>query len=277
MKYLKVTALVENTTVSTDYRCKHGLCLNIKTSNHNILFDLGSDDLFIENAKKLNIDIKDIDIVIISHGHRDHGGGLSTFLEENKKAKIYINRNAFMPHYVSIFGIFKGFIGLDISNKFNDRIIFVDKNLKIDDELYLFSNVSRRELVAKANNSLLMKIDNKYIKDNFKHEQNLIITENDRHTLITGCAHNGIVNILDKGEEIVGQNLNTVIGGFHLFNPAMRKHESKELIKAIGDILAIKDTEFYTCHCTGIRAFNILRDELGEQIKYLSTGGIINI
>lgn len=274
---MKVTALVENTTVSTDYRCKHGLCLNIKTSNHNILFDLGADDLFIENAKKLNVNIEDIDIVIISHGHKDHGGGLSTFLEHNKKAKVYINRNAFNNHYTSIFGIFKFFIGLDKANKFNDRIIFVDNNLKIDDELYLFSNVSKRELISEANNSLLMKVDNKYVRDNFKHEQNLIITENDKHTLIAGCAHNGIINILDKGEEIVGQNLNTVIGGFHLFNPSMRKYEKKDLIKAIGDILAIKDTEFYTCHCTGIKAFNILRNELGEQIKYLSTGNVIDI
>ncbi len=274
---MKVTALVENTTVSTDYRCKHGLCLNIKTSNHNILFDLGEDDLFIENAKKLNVDIEDIDIVIISHGHKDHGGGLSEFLEHNKKAKVYINRNAFDKHYASILGIFKCFVGLDISNKFNDRIVFIDDNFKIDDELYLFSNVSKRELISKANNSLLMKVDNKYVRDNFKHEQNLIITENDKHTLIAGCAHNGIINILDKGEEIVGQNLNTVIGGFHLFNPSMRKYEKKDLIKAIGDILAVKYTEFYTCHCTGIKAFNILRNELGEQIKYLSTGNVIDI
>lgn len=87
-----VTTLVENSSLSKEYKKKHGLCLNIKTKNHNILFDLGPDDTFIENAKKLNIEIKDIDIVIISHGHKDHGGGLETFLKYNSKAKIYINK-----------------------------------------------------------------------------------------------------------------------------------------------------------------------------------------
>jgi len=94
--------LVENTAISSEYGCKHGLCIYIETPNHKILFDLGPNKLFVENALKMNVDISDIDTVIISHGHKDHGGALKYFLEQNKKAKIYIRKEAFEPHYIKV-------------------------------------------------------------------------------------------------------------------------------------------------------------------------------
>lgn len=99
---MKIITLVENTTSSPDLRCKHGLSLYIETVSHKILFDLGPDGLFAENAKKLNIDLGKVDTVVISHGHRDHGGGLKTFLEINRSAKIYLRREAFEPHYIKV-------------------------------------------------------------------------------------------------------------------------------------------------------------------------------
>ena len=78
---MRVIALVENTSISKDYKSKHGLCLYIETKKHKLLFDLGSNSLFLGNAVKLNVDITDIDSVIISHGHNDHGGALKYFLE----------------------------------------------------------------------------------------------------------------------------------------------------------------------------------------------------
>lgn len=99
---LKIVTLVENTTSSTDYCCKHGLYLYIEAPKHKVLFDLGQDDLFIENAKKMNIDISEIDTVVISHGHKDHGG-LKAFLSVNTKAKIYVRKEAFEAHYIKVF------------------------------------------------------------------------------------------------------------------------------------------------------------------------------
>lgn len=86
---LKIVGLVENTTESPNLKYKHGLSLYIETERHRILFDMGPNDLFLENARKLGVDIASIDIAVISHGHVDHCGGLKSFLKGNSTARIY--------------------------------------------------------------------------------------------------------------------------------------------------------------------------------------------
>lgn len=218
-----ITTLVENTSLLKEFKCKHGLSLHIKTNKHNILFDLGSNGLFIENAIKLNINISDVDILVISHGHKDHGGALKLFLQHNSKAKIYINKDAFNKYYTSVLGALKFYVGLDDRLQFNERIIFTEDIFQIDEDICLFSNVPKKYETSNLNDSLFIKIDGKYYKDDFTHEQSLLIRENDKYILIAGCAHKGIVNIIDKAEEIMDSNLSTVIGGFHLFNPVNKK------------------------------------------------------
>jgi 7,8-dihydropterin-6-yl-methyl-4-(beta-D-ribofuranosyl)aminobenzene 5'-phosphate synthase len=272
-----ITTLVENTSLLKEFKCKHGLSLHIKTNKHNILFDLGSNGLFIENAIKLNIDISDVDILVISHGHKDHGGALKLFLQHNSKAKIYINKDAFNKYYTSVLGALKFYVGLDDRLQFNERIIFTEDIFQIDEDICLFSNVPKKYETSNLNDSLFIKIDGKYYKDDFTHEQSLLIRENDKYILIAGCAHKGIVNIIDKAEEIMDSNLSTVIGGFHLFNPVNKKSESLEFISNIAKNLSNKNTIFYTCHCTGNKAFYILKENLKDKIMYLSTGQVIEL
>ena len=96
---MKITALTENTPFNDNISAEHGLSLYIETEKHNILFDMGQTSLFAENAKKLGIDLTKVDIAVLSHGHYDHGGGLTEFLKINKTAPVYINRYAFGDYY----------------------------------------------------------------------------------------------------------------------------------------------------------------------------------
>ncbi len=273
---MKIIALVENTSRSSEYRSKHGICLYVETAKHRLLFDLGSDHLFIENARKLGVDIESIDTVVISHGHNDHGGALQLFLQNNSKANIYIRKTAFMPYYTKVFGI-PVYVGLDKSLAANERIIFTEENYEIDDELQLFSNITERECYPTSNRALFVKSSQGYVNDTFGHEQNLIITENDKTLLLAGCAHNGIINIQNKAEHITGQEISYVISGFHLYNPVSKKGEREEFILEIASRLHKKNTQYYTCHCTGTRAFTIMQNMLEDKIKYLSTGDSIDI
>ncbi|MCR1962715.1 MBL fold metallo-hydrolase [Clostridium perfringens] len=276
MSKLRITTLVENTKISDEYENKHGLSFHIETEKHNILFDLGPKNTFLTNAKKLNINLEEVDIVVISHGHNDHGGGLEEFLKINNKAKVYIHKDAFNEYY-SMAGIFKKYIGLDKELKKNPRIILTEGDMKIDDELYLFSVVENRHKVSKFNKVLYKRVDVMYLEDDFVHEQSLIITEDNKNVLMGGCAHNDIRNIIDKAEVIIGKDLDYVISGFHIFNPSTGISESDLFINTLGDNLNKRNTKFYTCHCTGMRAFKMLEEKLQDKIEYISTGQVLNI
>ena len=174
---MRITSLVENIS-NTDLRAKHGLALYIETKQHKILFDLGPDHTLFDNAKRRNIDLSEIDTVIISHGHMDHGGALAQFLNVNSTAKIYIQRSAFYPHYNKVLFL-KVPVGLEKQLQTRKQVILLDGDYVIDSELSLFT-VNETNKCHSLMNDVLYEVDK---KDAFSHEQNLIITE-DKTALI---------------------------------------------------------------------------------------------
>lgn len=97
---MKFVTLVEDTT-KCELGAEHGLSIYAETEKHKLLFDVGTTDLFIKNAKALGIDLSQVDTVVISHGHNDHGGGLDAFLAINDHAVIYLQEKAFNDHYTA--------------------------------------------------------------------------------------------------------------------------------------------------------------------------------
>ncbi|MDR0273366.1 MAG: MBL fold metallo-hydrolase [Clostridiales bacterium] len=267
-KIMNITALVENTTNDDALKTKHGLSIYIETAKHKILFDVGPNDAFIYNAKQLGIDLAEIDIFVLSHGHSDHGGALSDFLRVNDKAKIYIHKKAFEPYFIEIL-FAKKYIGLDKKLAANERIIFTDGVLEIDDELLLFSDVEG-QFDTKSHRVLLRKTQNGFERDDFLHEQNLIVTSGGKSALFSGCSHRGIANILRAATK--HRAINAVFGGFHLYNPVTKAAESPQLIEELATELSSHETIFYTCHCTGEKAYQSLREIMGEKVRYFSTG-----
>ncbi len=272
-----IKTLVENNSTSEAYRSEHGLSLYIETNGHKILFDTGASAAFTENAGKMGVDLREVDLAIVSHGHYDHGGGIKTFLNINDKAKVYIKENAFRKHYAAGTSGQKTYIGLDQALLPNERFVFVGEGLVIDDELELFSEVKSERLNPSGNRDLLMEIDGVMVPDDFAHEQNLIIEEGENTVLIAGCAHKGIVNILDHFRVLRGYFPSHVIGGFHLYNPAANKYEEPAVVAEVGAYLLSTGAKFFTGHCTGIESYERLKTILGEKIDYMSTGTLITI
>ena len=257
---MKITALVENTT-KEDLKTEHGLSLYIETENHTILFDSGQGELFAENAEKLGKDLSKVDLMILSHGHYDHGGGLETFLKKNSRAKVIMSSEAFGDYYNAS----DKYIGLDKDLKDDDRFVFVDVDEQIDDELYIYTGSIREKVEYMTPSGLKMKKWDVLVPDFFDHEIYLMINEKGKRVLISGCSHKGIINILEWFRPDV------LIGGFHF-----SKLPLDDTLKDYAGRLDKYDTEYYTCHCTGTEQYEFMKESMG-RLRYLSEGMTIEI
>ena len=271
---MKIVSLVENTSNFPDLYIRHGLSLYLETSSHRILFDFGPDDTFLNNAATLHIDLANVDVAFLSHGHYDHGGGLPTFLSINHHAPIYLHKNAFHSFWSSE----TRYIGLDQQLKTNPQLCFTDGVTKLYDGMTLISGAPGHRFPASSNCNLKQELpDGTRIADDFSHEQSLIIEDGDICLLLAGCAHSGIVNIMDQAKKVVGRPMTHVIAGFHLYQPRCGISEPEENVRAIAAALKRTKTKYYTCHCTGAPSYEILLQELGSQISYFSTGMQLNL
>ena len=264
---MRILSLVEN-TAENGCRAKHGLSLYIETPQHRLLFDLGPDDTLFRNAETMDVDLTEVDTVIISHGHFDHGGALRRFLEVNGKAKVYVQAGAFEPHFNRV-GPVKIPIGLDPALSDHPRVITVQGDRRIDEELLLFT-VPEQKLLRSPMNDVLW---GERRRDDFLHEQNLMIFGKS-NVLVMGCGHAGIANILKKAEPYAP---GVCVGGFHLFDPVLRRTAPKLLLDDIAGVLnASPDIMFYTCHCTGKKAYKYLGERV-PKLSYLACGRSLTV
>lgn len=272
---MKITSIIENTS-TIGLPVEHGLSLYVQLDNgQNVLFDMGQRRLFTENAERLGLSISNVETAIISHGHYDHGGGLRAFLELNNKAKVYLHKDAFQSHY-SLRDNGLAYIGLDKELKGNNRLIECDSLEKLSDNMVLFADVMGNCCCPNGNRLLFgpSEIQN----DIFTHEQNLIIEENGNIILFAGCAHNGIINIIRKAEEVTGKMPTHVLAGMHLVKSGLNATDENKFIAELAqELQAYKDCKFYTMHCTGLEQYDKLKTIMGNQIEYLSCGETIQI
>jgi len=265
-----ITSLIDNTS-ALGLPTEHGLSLHIQLSDGQcILFDMGQSDLFWHNALRMGIDLQEVDIAIVSHGHYDHGGGLHTFLSRNHHAAVYIHHDAFQPHYsLREDGLTP--IGLDPQGAAHPRLILCDDLTRISHHLLLFAQVQGQCCYPPGNR--LLYGPNPCENDTFCHEQSLLIQEQGLSVLIAGCAHRGIVNILSRATQLLGHAPDYVLAGMHLMKSGLSPDDEATFIRQLATELQLyPTTRFYTMHCTGTEPFEMLKCIMGPQIAYLSCG-----
>lgn len=269
---MKITVLEENTALSEIYTAEHGLSLFIEAEKHSILCDCGQTDAFIQNAALLGADLKKADTVVLSHAHFDHSGGIMSFARLNPHAKIYLPPYSDGDYYDTD----GKYIGIDKRIALLENTVAVPEYLEIDDEIAIFGNVEGRTLFPFGNSRLLKKSGAVLQQDDFRHEQYTVIRSGGKSVLVSGCAHKGVVNILEKYKNLFGSLPDAVLSGFHLMKRAEYDSDEIEFIKETARALLLYDTVFYTGHCTG-EAFPYLAEIMGDRLIPFSTGSVFSI
>lgn len=267
----KITVAVDN--IGTDNLCgEWGLCLYIEYGDTRILADSGQSDLFLKNLEAMGIDVKDIDYATLSHAHYDHANGMPYFFEANSKAKFYLRDAAEENAYKKVW-IIKKYIGLPkhILEAYPDRIVKVSGDYKLTEGAYLIPHKTPGLEAIGRREKMLLKTKKGWKPDDFSHEQSLVLDTDKGLVIINCCSHGGVINIINEVRETFpDKHVYGIIGGFHLFN------KTEEEIRTLGK--KIKETGIdYVCtgHCTGGRAYHILKEELGDTVNQLKVGLIM--
>ncbi len=270
---MRITNLIENTQGKEGLTPLHGLSFFIETDSHKILMDAGPSEQTIINAGSLGIDPSEIDLVVLSHGHYDHSGGLLPFARVNDSAKIYMQIKAADDFY-AYDGPDMGYryIGIDKLIPHLSSVCPLNGDFKLDDQISLLTVHEQPYPVPATNKRLVRKVGEEYLADDFSHEQSLVISSGNKMVLICGCAHNGILNILNAFEEKYDCMPDVVIGGFHLMRKSGETEEDIRTAQDIAKKLQSLETIFYTCHCTGIRCYEVMKEIMGDKLSYISCG-----
>ncbi|NBI68540.1 MBL fold metallo-hydrolase [Pseudoflavonifractor sp. 60] len=281
---MKVTVLMENTAPEgCGLTAEAGLSLYIEYAGRKLLLDAGSSGKFAGNAQALGVDLGEVELAVLSHGHFDHADGLRQFFQLNSRAPAYMGRGAGGPYYS-----FKNqhdyyFIGIrrDIWREYRDRFVETEGLYALGEGVWLAPDtVHDPEFTGRAADLLFKRGEDDLIPDDFRHERSLVLEEERGLALFNSCSHSGIVNIV-RGvqEQFPGRNIFAVVGGFHMFGKG--EHEmncSPEYVRRVAAALKELGVEqVHTGHCTGPAALALLQETFGPGLRPLTTGEVLTL
>lgn len=234
---IKITIIYDNNLFNPELKNEWGFSCLIEGFEETILFDTGGDgEILLDNMKNLGIDPKNIHKLLISHDHWDHAGGLKPLLRENPALDIYV-----LPSF---------------SNDTEDIVLEYGAHLfEIDSPQVLFPHVYTTGILG-----------------TIIREQSLVIETKNGLVIITGCAHPGIVNIVQHVKKILNQKIYMVFGGFHLAAAS-----DSELKNIIAQFREMEVEKVGPCHCSGDRCRELFADEYKEDYLNIGVGKIIKI
>ncbi len=282
---MTITSLVDDFCPRRGFRGEHGLSLYVEQGSTRLLFDAGQSAAFMANAEVLGISLYALDTVVLSHGHYDHGGGLPALFAAPRAAgtRLYAGRG-FDDSRWAVEGSKLRDIGLarPAASDLRSRATLVEKALEIADGLFLMPCAEMRRdaridprfraaaLGSGAPGSCAPETTR---PDLFEDELSLVSVDKGALTIVTGCAHRGILNIVEAARRAFpGKPIRAIVGGFHLGS-----WPDAELAEIAADLAALEPAALYPSHCTGMRGFAALDSALHGKVEWLSCGMKITI
>jgi len=236
---MNIRLIAEGSTKLERFICRWGISFLI---GEDILFDaFGDPGVFLNNCEKYKIDLSKIKYIVISHDDWDHIAGLWYVLNKHKEFKVYVCPNSVqdIKERIRSFGV---------------NVLEADKFLNVRDDVY-----TTGELKGESEGRII-------------YEQALAVRSSKGLTVITGCAHPGILNIIGTAEKQFGMPVHCLIGGFHL-----KDMPPKEVKQIIVQLKKSKLEKIVPLHCTGKRSVRLIKEAFGNKCIYLKQGDILEI
>lgn len=280
-----ITTLIENTRLKNrpDLHAEHGLSLHIRYHDRQLLFDTGASSAFSDNANVLGINLDQVSQVVLSHHHYDHGGGLPYFFERNRHAGVYLCPPPDGECCGGAFGVVTRYIGLKATlfEEYPDRFEYVAGVMEIVPDVFIITDMGSRYPRPRGNRFLYLKKKRTTVHDPFEHELMVVIRIGGELVVITGCSHNGTLNMVETAtRHFPGMPIKALIGGFHLVEMPVigtTVESAKEIENIALTLRTYPLVKVYTGHCTCDKAFAVLKKIMGDQIEHLVSGGRIEI
>ena len=235
---IRITIIYDNNPLVEGLQPDWGFSCLVEVGETRLLFDTGDDgNILLSNMSKLKINPKDIDLVFLSHFHHDHTGGLSDFLKINPEVTVYYPQS--FPDQLT-----------ELINKSGAKSVSIFSFQELQQNIFSFGEISGAI-----------------------PEQSLAIRSNRGIVVITGCAHPGIVKILQGAkEQFPDEKIFLALGGFHLHN-----QNEKDISKKVNEMIKMDIVSVGPCHCTGDLARKIFKDLYGNNFIEIGVGKIIQV
>ncbi|MGZ3559541.1 MAG: MBL fold metallo-hydrolase [Thermodesulfobacteriota bacterium] len=277
---MKITIICENTVGRRVGLGEHGFSAFIEMNEEKYLFDTGAGHSIVKNSLELNKDLRTIKKIFLSHGHFDHTGGLPEVLKLTGKVDVHAHPSLFIDRIHLIKENekeIKKFVGLPYKKKYLESLganfIFNTNFIEVEKGLFLSGEVPRKTPFEKPDPVLFAEIDGKISQDVFSDDQSLILDSERGLILILGCAHSGMINIINYVIERTGKDkFYAILGGTHLDFLT-----SEQLEESIQTLKKMKIQKIGACHCTGMRAAFRLQQEFGDRFFYGHVGSSLDV
>ncbi|MEW6410011.1 MAG: MBL fold metallo-hydrolase [Nitrospirota bacterium] len=246
-----------------NFLSEHGFSALIETDGKRILVDTGPTGIALEhNLNLLGLDFDDIDIVVLSHGHSDHTGGL-----KKVHGTIIAHPDAFLQKFI----VPKRHLKIDLTCPSIDPerqvINFYTRPLKLARGVITTGEIVRINKWEELD-VFRIKRNGKYLKDSVLDDQAIIINTRKGLVIVAGCSHAGIINTLEQAIKITGvEKIYCVIGGLHFIGPGIRKVE-----RTIKKLKRLGVKKIVPLHCTGFEGIKRLSEKMKDEFEYATAG-----
>lgn len=282
---MQLTVLVEDYAgYDSKLLAQHGVSFFLEAKyekgEKTILFDTGqSAEPILHNMEMLGKDPGKIDLIILSHCHSDHTGGLAGILKAGKRARIPIIAHPAI-HRCN-FGIKPSFwvFGMgpenspDAIRQSGGEMVLTEDPLPLAPGILTTGEVKERvSFEENPTLSLLALVDGKIVGDTMADDISLVFILDQGLVIVTGCSHAGVISIIQAAQRMTGINhVAALVGGFHLIDA-----DQERINKTGEELLALSPDNIYTGHCTGIKAEAKLQQVFGSRFNKLYTGKTIS-